>query len=49
MAAHLEANRVRFSIRRGQLRFATHLYNNAADIDRTLDLATEALKRAAAE
>lgn len=49
VAAHLQANRVTFSIRRGQLRFATHLYSSTGDIERVLDLAAAALGRAGAE
>lgn len=36
---HLTANGVVLSIRRGMLRFALHVYNNDADVDRVLDLA----------
>jgi selenocysteine lyase/cysteine desulfurase len=36
--AHLTDNGVVLSIRRGMLRFALHLYNNEADVDRVLDL-----------
>jgi len=39
VAARLKAAGVRFSIRRGLLRLATHVYNNDADIDRVLELA----------
>lgn len=37
-SAHLKQNGVVHTIRRGQVRFALHLYNNAEDIDRTLEL-----------
>lgn len=36
--AHLQDNGVRLSIRRGLLRFAFHLYNDASDVDRVLSL-----------
>ena len=36
--AHLTEHGVVLSIRRGMLRFALHLYNNEADVDRVLDL-----------
>jgi cysteine desulfurase / selenocysteine lyase len=37
--AHLTANRVKLSIRRGTLRFSFHVYNNDEDVARVLDLA----------
>lgn len=37
--AHLRANGVQLSIRRGILRFSLHLNNNESDIERVLDLA----------
>ncbi|MCC7484433.1 MAG: aminotransferase class V-fold PLP-dependent enzyme [Burkholderiales bacterium] len=43
--AHLEANRVKLSIRRGMLRFSLHLYNNADDVARVLELTREFLGR----
>lgn len=49
VGAYLEAQGVRFSVRRGLLRFATHAYNDARDIERVLELARAALARAAAE
>jgi cysteine desulfurase/selenocysteine lyase len=36
--AHLTANRVKLSIRRGTLRFSFHVYNNRDDVVRVLDL-----------
>lgn len=39
LADRLKAKGVRFSIRRGLLRMATHLYNDENDIDRVLELA----------
>jgi cysteine desulfurase/selenocysteine lyase len=38
---HLANNGVKLAIRRGVLRFSLHVYNNAADVDRVLALATE--------
>jgi cysteine desulfurase/selenocysteine lyase len=35
---HLNANRVKLSIRRGTLRFSLHVYNNMEDVERVLDL-----------
>jgi cysteine desulfurase/selenocysteine lyase len=50
IAEALQAAGVVFSIRRGQLRMATHLYTSAEDIDRVLALAEDALGgQAAAE
>jgi selenocysteine lyase/cysteine desulfurase len=34
----LSDNGVRLSIRRGILRFSMHVYNNAGDVDRVLEL-----------
>ncbi len=48
LARRLEADGVRFSVRRGLLRFATHLYNDQSDIARVLEIAG-AGARAAAE
>ncbi|WP_165390185.1 aminotransferase class V-fold PLP-dependent enzyme [Thalassococcus sp. S3] len=42
IARALEAEDVRFSIRRGMLRFGFHLYNDATDVTRTLDIARDA-------
>jgi cysteine desulfurase/selenocysteine lyase len=36
--AHLTANRVKLSIRRGTLRFSFHVYNNMDDVARVLEL-----------
>lgn len=36
--AHLTANRVKLSIRRGTLRFSFHVYNNMDDVEHVLDL-----------
>jgi cysteine desulfurase/selenocysteine lyase len=47
-ARQLEQGGVRFSVRRGLLRFATHAYNTEDDIARVLTLAEAALPRAAA-
>ena len=49
LARHLAARGVQFSVRRGLLRFATHMYNNDEDIDRVLALAAETAVAAAAE
>ncbi len=50
IAAALQAEGVVFSIRRGQLRMATHLYSSAGDIERVLAIAAGALDgQAAAE
>lgn len=45
IARHLKAERVKFSIRRGLLRFAFHLYNNGEDVERIVTLAREALAK----
>ena len=37
---HLQSNGVRLSIRRGLLRFSLHGYNEVADVDRVLELAS---------
>lgn len=42
---HLVANGVKFSIRRGVLRFSLHLYNTMQDVERVLGLAREWLQR----
>jgi selenocysteine lyase/cysteine desulfurase len=42
--AHLEANGVKLSIRRGMLRFSFHLYNNADDVAKVLELTRQFLK-----
>jgi len=44
IAQVLEANKVRFSVRRGLLRFATHAYSNDADVDTVLELARDAVR-----
>ena len=41
LAAHLEAGGITFTIRLGLLRFALHLYNDQADVDRVLELVAE--------
>ncbi len=41
LAAHLTANQVKFSLRRGLLRFSFHVYNDEADVQRILGLAQE--------
>lgn len=38
IAAHLKANDVAFTIRRGMLRFGFHFFNNMNDVKRALDL-----------
>lgn len=43
IARHLQAERVKFSIRRGLLRFGFHLYNNGEDVERIVTLARDAL------
>jgi cysteine desulfurase/selenocysteine lyase len=43
---HLVANRVRLSMRRGMLRFSLHVYNDADDVARVLDLTREFLRKA---
>jgi selenocysteine lyase/cysteine desulfurase len=45
IARHLKAERVKFSIRRGLLRFGFHLYNNGEDVERILTLAREVLAK----
>ena len=42
LAEALSQQGVRFSIRRGMLRFGLHLYNNASDVDRVLEIAKNA-------
>ena len=42
---HLVENNVKLSIRRGTLRFAFHLYNNAADVARVLELSRSFLRK----
>ena len=44
LSACLREAKVAHTIRRGQLRFALHGYNNADDIDRTLDCIAAAMK-----
>jgi cysteine desulfurase / selenocysteine lyase len=39
--AWLSENKVRFTIRRGMLRFSHHLYNNADDVERVIALAQQ--------
>ena len=43
--AHLEKNGVKLSIRRGMLRFSFHLYNNADDVAKVLELTRAFLRR----
>lgn len=45
LASWLRDNRVSFTIRRGQLRFAFHLYNNVSDIERVMALIDAHLRR----
>ena len=47
LARVLEADGVRFSVRRGLLRFATHLYNDESDVARVLALAGSRARAAA--
>ena len=42
--AHLSANKVKLSMRRGVLRFSFHVYNNMDDVERVLELAKEAIR-----
>ena len=42
--AHLSANKVKLSMRRGVLRFSFHAYNNMDDVERVLELAKEAIR-----
>lgn len=44
LSEHLFENRVAHTIRRGQLRFGLHAYNNDADIDTALDVVREGLR-----
>lgn len=44
IAQVLEAHNVRFSVRRGLLRFATHAYSSDADVDTVLDLSRDATR-----
>ncbi len=44
VARALEAEGVRFSIRRGMLRFGFHFYNNEADVERVLAVAGSCMK-----
>jgi cysteine desulfurase / selenocysteine lyase len=43
VSEHLKAHDVMHTIRRGQLRFGLHAYNNDGDIDRALDVTREGL------
>ena len=45
ISAHLAANDVVHTIRRGMLRFAFHLFNSDDDVDRVLGLAREVVTR----
>jgi selenocysteine lyase/cysteine desulfurase len=45
ISAHLAANRVIHTIRRGMLRFAFHLFNSDDDVDRVLALSREAINQ----
>jgi selenocysteine lyase/cysteine desulfurase len=42
---HLVANGVKLSMRRGMLRFSLHVYNNADDVGRVLELTREFLRK----
>lgn len=42
---YLRAHRVQLSVRRGDLRFSFHLFNTAEEVDSTLRLLTDALRR----
>jgi hypothetical protein len=48
LSEHLTAHNVAHTLRRGQMRFGLHAYNNRDDIARTLDIAREGLKAAKA-
>jgi cysteine desulfurase/selenocysteine lyase len=48
ISAHLRANNVVHTIRRGMLRFAFHLFNSDDDVDRVLGLVREVVTRKAA-
>ncbi|MGE0559884.1 MAG: aminotransferase class V-fold PLP-dependent enzyme [Burkholderiales bacterium] len=41
---HLVDNKVKLSMRRGVMRFSFHVYNNAADVERVIDLSRDFLK-----
>jgi len=45
ISAHLAANQVIHTIRRGMLRFAFHLFNSDDDVDRVLALSREAINQ----
>ena len=45
LSAHLAAAKVAHTIRRGQLRFALHAFNNQDDIDRAIACTRDAVKR----
>ncbi|HJV82392.1 aminotransferase class V-fold PLP-dependent enzyme [Noviherbaspirillum sp.] len=45
LAAHLVDNKVKFSLRRGLLRFSFHIYNNSDDVKRILDLTRAFLRK----
>ena len=42
LAAALKEARVKFTVRRGLVRFGLHLYNNEADVDKILEVARSA-------
>jgi selenocysteine lyase/cysteine desulfurase len=44
VSAHLAQARIAHTIRRGQLRFAFHAYNNADDVERAIQCVKEAIK-----
>jgi trehalose/maltose hydrolase-like predicted phosphorylase len=43
--AYLLSNNVKLSMRKGMLRFSMHLYNDATDVTRTLELTSMFLKQ----
>lgn len=49
LIAALDANRVRYSVRRGLVRFGLHMYNNEADVGRVLEIARATVLQRSAE